>query len=164
MMPSIVKLSVNTVRLVFFAFAGIMGISLSNIFLVYTSESVTGVFFMTASVFGAMSIYGNVTKKDLTSIGSFCMMGLIGVIIASVVNLFLASSALYFATSLISVFVFVGLTAYDVQNMKRVYMGAHGHASEDQVSKLSLSSALQLYMNFINLFLALLRLFGDRKN
>ena len=161
---SLNKLSVNGVRGMFFLFSALMGISISNIFLMYTTESITATFFITAIMFGGMALYGNVTKKDLTSWGSFFLMGLFGIIIASLVNLILQSSGLGFAVSFISIFIFMGLTAYDVQSFKRMYMGVHGYGSEEVVSKLSVQASMQLYMNFINLFLSLLRFFGDRKN
>ena len=161
---SINRISVSAARGMFFLFSALMGISISNIFLMYTEASITATFFITAATFASMALYGNVTKKDLTSWGSFFMMGLFGIIIASLVNLFMQSSGLGFAISFISIFIFMGLTAYDVQNFKRMYMGVHGYGSEELLSKLSVQAAMQLYMNFINLFLSLLRFFGDRKN
>lgn len=157
------RLSLSGARVLFFSFAGLMGISLSNIFLYYTSESITGTFFITAATFAGMALYGNTTKKDLTSWGSFLMMGLFGIIIASLVNLFLHSSGLHFAVSLLSIFIFMGLTAYDIQNFKRLYIGVHGHSSDDLLAKIAIQASIQLYMDFINLFVALLRFFGDRK-
>jgi FtsH-binding integral membrane protein len=160
---SMSKMSLNATRLLFFAFAGLMGISLSNIFLYYTEQSIVGTFFITAATFGGMALYGNTTKKDLTSWGSFLMMGLFGVIIASLVNMFMQSSGLNFAVSLLSVFIFMGLTAYDIQSFKRMYMGVHGYSSDELLNKLSIQASMQLYMDFINLFVSLLRFFGDRK-
>ena len=142
-------------------FSGLMGLSLSTILIAYTGASVIRVFFITASVFGSMSLYGYTTKKDLTGFGSFLMMGLFGIIIASIVNIFLQSSALHFAVSIIGVLVFVGLTAYDTQKIKRMYYQASGNS--ELISKMAVMCALNLYMDFINLFLMLLRLFGDRR-
>jgi hypothetical protein len=136
-----------------------MGLSLASIFIIYTQTSIARVFFITASVFGAMSLYGYTTKRDLTGWGSFLFMGLIGVIIASVVNIFLASSALQFAISVIGVLVFTGLTAYDTQNIKEMYVESDGSAV---TSKKAIMGALRLYLDFINLFIMLLQLFGNR--
>ena len=152
------KMSVGTAQAVFWAFAAAMGLSLSYIFLVYTGASVARVFFITAGTFAATSLYGYTTKRDLTGMGSFLFMGLIGIIIASLVNLFLASSALDFAISVIGVLVFTGLTAYDTQRIKEMY------AEGDDVAigtKKSIMGALTLYLDFINLFIMLLRLFGS---
>jgi len=137
-----------------------MGLSLASIFLIYTGESVARVFFIAAATFGAMSIYGYTTQRDLAQFGSFLMMGLIGIIIASLVNIFLASSALQFAVSVIGVLVFVGLTAYDTQRIKESYYEAD---AGDVMAKKSIMGALSLYLNFINLFVMLLQLFGDRR-
>ena len=142
-------------------FAAIMGLSLATIFVAYTGTSIARVFFITAGTFSAMSLYGYTTKKDLTNWGSFLMMGLIGIIIASIVNIFMKSSALEFAISLIGVVVFVGLTAYDTQRIKNTYYQLAGNAQALQ--KAAIMGALSLYMDFINLFLMLLRLFGDRR-
>ncbi|MCY4310552.1 MAG: Bax inhibitor-1/YccA family protein, partial [Rhodospirillaceae bacterium] len=127
---------------------------------VYTSMSIAKVFFMTAGTFGAMSLYGYTTKRDLTKWGSFLMMGLIGVIIAMVVNIFLQSPALHFAISVIGVLVFVGLTAYDTQRIKSMYSAADGAAV---ATRKAIMGALQLYLDFINLFILLLSLFGNRE-
>lgn len=143
-------------------FSVLMGLSLSSIFLVYTGISITRIFLITACTFGATSFYGYVTKKDLTSLGSFCMMGLIGIVIASLVNLFLQSSALEFVISIIGVFVFIGLTAYDTQKGKNMYYQVASSNSEI-IQKTAITFALSLYMDFINLFIMLLRLFGDRR-
>jgi len=144
------------------AFSALMGLSLSYLLLVYTGHSVVRVFLITSCMFGVTSFYGYVTKKDLTGWGSFLMMGLIGVIIASIVNSFMQSSALDFAISIIGVIVFTGLTAYDTQKAKNMYYQvASGDSST--IQKVAVMSALSLYMNFINLFIMLLRLFGDRR-
>lgn len=148
------------VRGTFIAYSALMGISLAPIFMVYTGASMARVFLITAGMFGGMSLYGYVTKRDLTLVGSFLKMGLWGVIIAMLVNLFLRSSALDFALSIVSVFVFVGLTAYDTQKIREIYMSAD---STDVQGRKVVVGALNLYLDFINLFLALLRLMGDRR-
>ena len=137
-----------------------MGLSLASIFIEFTQTSIARVFFITASTFGAMSLYGYTTKRDLTKLGGFLFMGLIGIIIASVVNIFVGSTALQFAISVIGVLVFVGLTAYDTQNIKNMYYGGD---SEEIGSKKALMGALKLYLDFINLFILLLQLFGQRR-
>jgi FtsH-binding integral membrane protein len=154
------KMQASTAQAVFWAFAAVMGLSLSNIFLVYTGASVTRVFFITAGTFAGMSLYGYTTKRDLTGMGSFLMMGLIGLIIASVVNMFMQSSAMHFVISVLGVLIFVGLTAYDTQKIKSVYEEADG---VEVMTKKAIMGALTLYLDFINLFLMLLRLFGDRR-
>jgi uncharacterized protein len=154
------KLSVQAAQAVFWAFAAIMGVSLSSIFLVYTDASIAKVFFITAATFGAMSLYGYTTKRDLTQMGSFLMMGLIGLIIASIVNIFMQSSMLEFAISAVGVLIFVGLTAYDTQKIKEGYSESFG---ADVLAKGAIMGALSLYLDFINLFLMLLRLFGNRE-
>ena len=153
------KLSTPTVQLLFWAFAGVMGLSLSSIFIVYTGTSVARVFFITASVFAAMSIYGYTTKKDLSGWGTFLFMGLIGIVIASIVNIFLASSMMQFIISIAGVLVFTGLTAYDTQNIKSEYRVSD---SGEIAEKKAISGALRLYLDFINLFIMLLHLFGNR--
>lgn len=153
-------LSPSAVRASFWAFATIMGLSMASIFLVFTGQSVARVFFITASVFGGMSLYGYTTRQDLSSFGSFLFMGLIGIIIASVVNIFIGSSALQFAISVIGILVFTGLTAYDTQRLKEQYY--LGQSSSD-ISKLAVMGALTLYLDFINIFISLLHLFGDRR-
>jgi uncharacterized protein len=153
------KLSVGAAQLIFWAFAAVMGLSLSSIFLVYTGASIAKVFFISAATFGAMSLYGYTTKRDLTGIGNFLIMGLIGLIIASIVNIFLASSALDFAISAIGVLIFVGLTAYDTQKIKESYDVGLG---AEVLQKGAVMGALSLYLDFINLFMMLLRLFGSR--
>jgi len=153
------KMSVTAAQATFWVFAALMGMSLASIFVIYTQESIARVFFITAGTFGAMSLYGYTTKKDLTGWGSFLMMGLIGIIIASIVNIFLASSAMHFAISVIGVLVFVGLTAYDTQKIKESYAASD---SGEVASKKAIMGALRLYLDFINLFLMMLRLFGNR--
>ncbi len=154
------KMSAATAQTAFWVFAGVMGIGLGLIVSAYTPVSVVRVFFITAATFGAMSLYGYTTKRSLASWGSFLFMGLIGVIIASVVNIFLASSALYFAISVIGVLVFVGLTAYDTQMIKEMYSKAD---DSEVAGKKAIMGALRLYLDFINLFIMLLSLFGSRE-
>ncbi len=158
----ITSMSVETAQASFWAYAGLMGLSMASIFLVYTGESVARVFFITASIFGTMSIYGHTTKRDLSQFSSFLMMGLIGVVIASLVNLFLQSSALQFMLSIAGVVVFTGLTAYDTQRLKEMYYQVGGNS--EMSAKMSILGALMLYMDFINLALSLLRLLGDRRD
>ena len=147
-------------RLMLWVFSGLMGLSLAPMFLLYTGESIARIFFITASVFAAMSLYGYTTKRDLTNFGAFLMMGLIGVVIASVVNMFMQSPAIYFVTSVIGVLIFTGLTAYDIQKIVRTYGTLPAGSIRDNAAVIG---ALSLYLDFINLFLMLLRLFGNRK-
>jgi uncharacterized protein len=149
-----------TARMVFFAFAAAMGLSLSSIFLVYTGESIVRTFFITAAAFGALSLWGYTTQRDLSGWGSFLFMGLIGLILALVVNLFLGSSALQFAISVLGVLIFAGLTAYDTQRLKNTYafVASDGAAA----ARTSILGALSLYLNFINMFLFLLQFLGNR--
>jgi FtsH-binding integral membrane protein len=149
-----------TARLVFLAFAAVMGLSISSIFLVFTHESIARTFFITAASFGALSLWGYTTKRDLTAMGSFLFMGLIGLIIAMVVNIFLASSALQFAISAIGVLIFAGLTAYDTQRLKNTY--AYVANDGTAAGRASVIGALQLYLDFINLFMFLLQFLGNR--
>ena len=143
-------------------YSALMGLSLASIFVIYTGTSITRVFLITASTFGAMSLYGYSTKKDLTNFGSFLIMGLIGIMVASLVNIFLKSSGLDFAISFLGVFIFIGLTAYDTQRIKQTYY--HFAGNDEAVNKMSVMGALNLYMDFINLFIMLLRFFGERRN
>ena len=153
------RMRASTAQMVFWGFAAVMGLSIAHIFLVYTGESIARVFFITAGAFGALSLYGYTTKRDLTGWRSFLIMGLFGVIIAMVVNMFLGSPAMDFAISVIGVLVFAGLTAYDTQRIKSMYF--EGDSSEI-ASKKAVMGALSLYLDFINMFLMLLRLFGSR--
>ncbi len=153
-------MSVGAAQTSFWIFSVLMGMSLASIFVIYTDTSIARVFFITSGVFGAMSLYGYTTKRDLTGWGSFLFMGLIGIIIASVVNMFLASSALMFAISVIGVLVFVGLTAYDTQNIKNMYAESDSTAV---TNKKAIMGALKLYLDFINLFIMMMHLFGARR-
>jgi FtsH-binding integral membrane protein len=155
------RMSVGALQATYWGFAAMMGLSLSSVFLIYTGESIARVFFITAGTFGAMSLYGYTTKRDLSGLGSFLIMGLIGLIIASLVNMFLQSSALAFATSVIGVLIFVGLTAYDTQKLKAMYYQVAG--TGEMMAKASIMGALNLYMDFINMFMYMLRFFGDRR-
>ena len=154
------KMSAAKAQTVFWVFAGLMGLSLSWILLVYTGASVARVFFITSATFGTMSIYGYTTKRDLTKLGSFLMMGLIGIIIASLVNIFMKSSMMYFVISILGVLIFVGLTAYDTQKIKNMYAVSD---TGELMGKKAVMGALTLYLDFINLFIMLLRLFGQRR-
>jgi FtsH-binding integral membrane protein len=155
------KLSVATTQILFWAFAAVMGLSLASIFAVYTGGSIAKVFFISAAMFGGMSIYGYTTKRDLTKIGSFLVMGLWGLIIASIVNLIWPSGALGFAISIVGVVVFLGLTAWDTQKIKESYDEGMG---SEYLAKGAVMGALSLYLDFLNLFLMLLRLFGQQRN
>ena len=154
------KLRAETAQLIYWSFAATMGLSLSSIFLAYTPTSIVRVFFISAATFGTMSLYGYTTKKDLSGWGSFLFMGLIGIIIASIVNIFLKSPMLYYVISWVGVLVFVGLTAYDTQRIKEMYYASdHPEIS----GKKAIMGALKLYLDFINLFIMLLHLFGQRR-
>jgi FtsH-binding integral membrane protein len=156
------RLAPSTSQMLFWVFSALMGVSLSSIFLIYTHTSIVRVFFITAATFGALSLYGYTTKRDMSGLGSFLFMGLIGIVIASVVNLFLASSALQFAVSVIGVFVFAGLTAWDTQRLKSEYIYGYASAGGDIAERAAITGALSLYLNFINLFTLLLQLLGQR--
>lgn len=155
------RLSTTSLQSCFWAFSAVMGLSLASIFLQYTGESIARTFFITAAMFGGMSIYGYSTKRDLTGMGSFLIMGVWGLLIASVVNIFLKSSALGFAVSILGVVIFTGLIAYDTQKLKAIYYQTMGQA--DAAARAAISGALSLYLDFINLFINLLRLVGDRR-
>ena len=154
------RMSLGTAQLTFWSYAGLVGLSLSGIFLIYTGASITRVFFIAAATFGAMSLYGYTTRSDLSRFGSFLFMGLIGIVIASLVNIFLVSSALQFAISIIGVLVFVGLTAWDTQRIKEIYIEGEDAAI---AGKKAIMGALALYLDFLNLFLLMMQLFGDRR-
>ncbi|MCA6100698.1 FtsH-binding integral membrane protein [Bradyrhizobium sp. USDA 4509] len=155
------RMAAGTAMLLFWLYAAVMGLSLGGIFLVFTGESIARVFFITAATFGAMSLYGYTTRADLSRFGSFLMMGLIGIVIASLVNIFIGSSALQFAISIIGVIVFVGLTAYDTQRIKEMYLESD---TGEIAGKKAVLGALALYLDFINLFMMLLQLFGHRRD
>jgi FtsH-binding integral membrane protein len=155
------RLSAATAQILFFVYAATVGISLATIFMVYTATSITHVFFVTAASFGALSLWGYTTKRDISGWGSFLFMGLIGVIIASVVNIWLASSAMQFVISAVGVLIFAGLTAYDTQQIKEMYAEMD---DGDTMGKKAVMGALRLYLDFINLFIMLLQLFGGRRD
>jgi len=153
------RMSAGTAQLMFWLYAALNGVALATIFLVYPIGDITRVFFISAATFGALSLYGYTTPRSLTGFGSFLFMGLVGIVIASVVNLFLASSAMTFAISVIGVLVFAGLTAYDTQKIKEMYLEAD---DGETAGKKAIMGALALYLDFINLFLMLLRLLSNR--
>src|SRR5246500_3716949 len=155
------RMSIGAAQATFWTYAGLMGLSLAGIFLVFTGASIARVFFITAGTFAAMSLYGYTTRRDLSQLGSFLFMGLIGVVLASLVNIFLASSALQFAISVIGVIVFTGLTAWDTQQIKEMYYSADDY---EMGSKKAIMGALRLYLDFINLFMMLLQLMGTRRD
>jgi len=155
------NMSLGAARGAFWIYAGLVGLSLAGIFLVYTGTSIARTFFITAATFLAMSLYGYTTRTDLARMGSFLLMGLFGIIIASLVNLFLASSALQLAISVIGVMVFVGLTAYDTQHIKQIYLESDSSAI---AGKKAIMGALALYLDFLNLFVLLMQLTGDRRD
>lgn len=157
----VMQMSASQASGVFFLYASLNGVTLAPLFLLYTSTSLASTFAVTAGMFGAMSFYGYTTKKDLTSWGSFLFMGLIGIIIASVVNWFLKSSALYWIVTYAGILIFVGLTAYDTQKIKE--MNILGNEGTDEDTKEAIRGALSLYLDFINLFIMLLRVMGDRR-
>jgi len=156
------KMSTATAQLVFLAYSALMGLSISFIFAAYTGISVAQTFLVTAISFAGLSLYGYTTKRDLSAMGSFLMMGLIGLIVASLINLFIASSALNFAISVIGVLIFAGLTAYDTQNIKNTYLQLAA-SDHDFIGKAAILGALQLYLDFLNLFMFLLQFMGDRR-
>lgn len=152
--------SLKQVQATFWGFAAVMGIGLTPTLMAYTGESVTRIFLITAAMFGAMSLYGYTTRRDLTAMGSFLIMGVWGIIIAMLVNMFLHSSGLFYALSILSVVAFTGLTAYDTQVIRRIYSE---YDTTDSASRKAVSGALALYMDFINVFISLLNLLGDRR-
>ncbi len=155
------RLQASTATLLFFVYSALTGLTLSVIFLAYTQASIASTFFVTAGTFGVMSFYGYTTQRDLTSWGSFLFMGLIGIILASVVNIFLHNETIYWVVTYAGILIFVGLTAYDTQMLKQMAM--QGFADEETERKGAVMGALRLYLDFINLFLMLLRVMGDRR-
>jgi uncharacterized protein len=153
-------MSGSAAQTMFWAFCAVMGLSLASIFLVFTGASIARTFFIAAAMFGATSLYGYTTRTDLTKFGSFLIMGLIGLLIASLVNLFLGSSALQFAVSIVGIIVFVGLTAWETQTIKEQYAE---HFDAESQQKLAVFGALSLYLNFVNIFQLLLSFTGDRE-
>jgi uncharacterized protein len=157
------RLSQSAAQLFFYAFAAVMGLSLAWIFQVFTGVSIAQTFFVTAASFAGLSLWGYTTKRDLSGMGTFLMMGLIGLILASIVNIFLASSALMFAISAIGVLIFAGLTAYDTQNIKNTYLQHVQAGDQEWLGKAAIMGALNLYLDFINLFMFLLQFMGNRE-
>jgi len=155
------KLSKSAMTGIFYAFAAVMGVSMSWIFLVFNVPSIVQTFFITATAFGALSLYGYTTKRSLSGMGTFLMMGLFGLIIASIVNIFMLSTALAFAINVIGVLIFAGLTAYDTQRLKNTYDAVAGNA--EMMAKSSIMGALSLYLNFVNMFMFLLQFLGNRE-
>lgn len=153
------KMSSATAKNMFWLYAGLTGLSLSYVLLAYTGVSVVRTFLVTATSFGALSLYGYTTKRDLSGMGSFLFMGLVGIILAAIVNFFLQSSALHFAISVIGVLIFAGLTAYDTQDIKRIYYAGD---TRETAEKKAIMGALRLYLDFINMFLLLLQFMGNR--
>lgn len=157
------RLSQAGAQLFFYAFAAVMGLSLAWIFKAFTGVSIAQTFLVTAIAFAGLSLYGYTTKKDLSGMGTFLMMGLIGLIVASIVNLFLGSGALAFAISVIGLLIFAGLTAFDTQNIKNTYIQHAAHGDQEWLGKSAIMGALNLYMNFINMFMFLLQFLGNRE-
>jgi uncharacterized protein len=155
------KMSATMALLIFIAYSALNGVTLSMLFLIYTASSIASAFFITSATFAAMSCYGWYTKKDLSAIGNLCFMGLIGIIIASLVNMFLQSSGLYWIISYLGVLIFVGLIAYDTQKIKA--MSRNVYLNSESGKKTALLGALALYLDFINLFIMLLRILGNRR-
>jgi FtsH-binding integral membrane protein len=154
------RLSTGTAQALYWAFAVVMGLSMSSIFLVYTGTSIAQAFFAAAAAFAGLSLYGYTTKRDLSAFGTFLIMGVVGILVASLLNLWLQSTALALAVSILGVLIFAGLTAYDTQKLKSMYAYVAG---TDQMGKTVIMGALNLYLDFINMFMFLLRLFGDRR-
>ncbi len=157
------RMSQAAAQLFFYVYAAAMGLSISSIFLVYTGTSIAQTFLITAIAFAGLSLYGYTTKRDLSGMGTFLMMGLIGLIVAMVVNIFLASSALAFAISTIGVLIFAGLTAYDTQSIKNEYVAHAAHGDQEWLGKAAIMGALRLYLDFINMFMFLLSFLGNRE-
>jgi len=158
------RMSASAAQMVFWGFAALMGLSISWIFAVYTGVSIARTFFVTATAFGGLSLYGYTTKKDLSGMGTFLIMGVIGLIVASVVNLFLESSAMQFAISVIGVLIFAGLTAYDTQRIKNTYLAMRAQpGGEEWLEKGAVMGALNLYLDFLNMFMFLLQFLGNRE-
>ena len=156
------RASLATAQLYFYAYAALMGLSLSSIFLVFTGASIAQTFLITAVAFASLSLYGYTTKKDLSAMGTFLMMGVIGLLVAMVINIFLQSTAMAFAISTIGVLIFAGLTAYDTQAIKNQYIAHAEHGDQDWLGKGAIMGALRLYLDFINMFMFLLQMFGNR--
>jgi FtsH-binding integral membrane protein len=157
------RMSAATAQTVFYTFAAVMGLSISSIFLVYTGVSIIQTFLITSIAFAGLSLFGYVTKRDLSGMGTFLMMGVIGLIVAMIVNLFLQSGVMMMAISAIGVLIFAGLTAYDTQSIKQEYVDHAQHGDSEWLGKAAIMGALRLYLDFINMFMFLLQLFGNRE-
>lgn len=157
------KMSAAAAQLFFYAFAGVMGLSISWIFVAFTGMSIAQIFLITSIAFAGLSLWGYTTKKDISAWGSFLIMGVIGLVVASIVNIFLGSPAIMFAISALGVLIFAGLTAYDTQNIKNTYLAHAHHGDSEWLQKSGIMGALSLYLNFINMFMMLLQLFGNRE-
>ena len=157
------RMSAATAQVVFYVFAAVMGVSISSIFLVFTGFSIIQIFLVTAIAFAGLSLWGYTTQKDISGWGSFLIMGVIGLIVASIVNIWLASPAIMFAVSAIGVLIFAGLTAYDTQRIKNDYLQMVHAGDQEWLGKSAIMGALSLYLNFINMFMMLLQLFGQRE-
>ncbi|MFX4300251.1 Bax inhibitor-1 family protein [Pseudosulfitobacter pseudonitzschiae] len=157
------KLSAAGAQLFFYAFASVMGLSLSWIFVAFTGMSIAQVFLITSIAFAGLSLWGYTTRKDISGWGSFLIMGVIGILVASIVNIFLQSPAIMFAVSILGVLIFAGLTAYDTQKIKNDYIQHAAHADTEWLGKAAIMGALNLYLDFINMFMFLLQLFGNRE-
>jgi len=157
------RMSVATAQLAFYAFAFVMGLSISSIFLIFTGASIIQVFLATSIAFAGLSLWGYTTKKDISGWGSFLIMGVIGLIVVSIINIWIGSPALTFAVSAIGVLIFAGLTAYDTQRIKTDYISHANHGDSEWMGKAAIMGALSLYLNFINMFMMLLSLFGNRE-
>ncbi len=161
--PIVNRLSQSGAQMFFYAFSAVMGLSLASIFVVYTGESIAQMFFITAIAFASLSLWGYTTKRDLSGMGSFLIMGLVGILVAMIVNIWLQSEAIMFAVSILGVLIFAGLTAYDTQNIKNGYLSVRTQPNGEAVAgKMAIFGALNLYLDFINMMLFLLRLFGNR--
>ncbi len=156
------RMSAATAQVVFYAFAATMGVSISSIFIVFTGTSVAQIFLVTSIAFASLSLWGYTTKKDLSGMGTFLIMGVVGLIAASIVNIFIASGPLAMAISAIGVLIFAGLTAYDTQSIKNEYIQHAAHGDQEWLGKSAIMGALRLYLDFINMFMFLLQLFGNR--
>ncbi len=157
------RMSMGTAQIVFWAFSALMGLSISWIFAVFTGMSIATIFFATAIMFSSISIWGYTTQKDLSGWGSFLFMGLIGIIVASIINIWIGSSAIMFAVNIIGILVFAGLTAYDTQNIKNTYLAHAHHGDTEWLGKSAIMGALNLYLNFLNMFMMMLSLFGSQE-
>lgn len=157
------KLSAAGAQMFFYVFASVMGLSLAWIFVAFTGVSIAQIFLVTSIAFAGLSLYGYTTKKDISGWGTFLIMGVIGLVVASIVNIFLGSPAIMFAISILGVLIFAGLTAYDTQNIKNTYLQHAAHGDSEWMAKSGIMGALSLYLNFINMFMFLLQLFGNRE-